>query len=125
MTITRRDGEPLLLVKASDLARDQRGLSITAQIVGAVLQTDPVGLAERFLQPYPWVEFLAQPDREAFAREVVDVTRACAAIAQFGRLESVVSSWQATAEALAAAIDATGADLEWLEDPVRVPRPTV
>ncbi|MFT4163923.1 MAG: hypothetical protein QM650_01615 [Microlunatus sp.] len=123
VTITRRDGESLLLLKASDAERHHHGQVVAAQIVGAAVQAWPGSLAEKLRLPFPWIEFLTEDERSAFAHEIVDVARACATFATFDRLESVVSSWQATAEAAALGIDPTGKDLEWLVEPVPVPRP--
>ena len=123
VTITRRDGETLLLVKASDAERHRHGQMVAAQIVGAAVRAWPNSLAEQLRQPFPWVEFLTVDERDAFAHEVVDVARACAAFATFDRLESVVSSWRATAEAAALGIDSAGEELEWLGEPIPVPRP--
>ena len=123
VTITRRDGESLLLVKASDAERQRHGQLVAAQVVGAAVQTWPDSLAQALRQPFPWVEFLNEEEREAFAHEVVDVARACAALATFDRLESVVNSWRATAEAIALGIDPSGADLHWLEEPAVVLQP--
>lgn len=123
VTITRRDGESLLLVKASDVERHRHGQMVAAQIVGAAVQAWPDSLAENLRGPFPWLEFLTEDEREAFAHEVVEVARACATFDTFDRLESVVSSWQATAEAAALGIDPDGGDLEWLAEPVPVSQP--
>lgn len=123
VTITRRDGEPLLLVKASEAERARHGQQIAAQIVGAAVSGWPASFAESLRQPFPWIEFLTEQERDRFAHEVVEVARACAVFATFDRLESTVSSWRATAEAAADGVDPTGADLDWLAEPAPVSRP--
>ena len=126
VTITRRDGETLLLVKASDVERTRHGQQVAAQIVGAAVQVWPNSFAEALRQPFPWVEFLDHQGRESFAQEVVDIARACAAFGEFDRLESTIESWRATAEAAAMGVDPTGSDLEWLSapEPVEMPHRT-
>ena len=118
VTITRRDGEPLLLVKVSEAERARHGQQVAAQIVGAAVSGWPANFAESLRQPFPWIEFLTAEERNQFAHEVVEVARACAAVATFDRLESTVSSWRATAEAAAAGVDPAGGDLTWLADTV-------
>lgn len=116
VTITRRDGEALVLAKASDVARQRAGLELAAQLVAASLAPADVPFVVRLRAPFPWLEFLRPTDRDAFAQEVVDVARACAAVSQFDRLLITVRRWQATAEAIAVGYTAD-ADLDWFEDP--------
>ena len=68
VTITRRDGESLVLTRASDVARQREGLSLAAHLVAATLAQGNVPLDERLRGPFPWVEFLKPDDREQFAR---------------------------------------------------------
>ena len=123
VTITRRDGESLVLVKASDAERARHGQQVAAQIVAAAVHVWPESFAESLRDPFPWIEFLDESEREAFAQEVVNVARACASFATFDRLESTISSWEATAQGVALGLDPTGEDLEWLEEPESVPTP--
>ncbi len=123
VTITRRDGESLLLVRESDAERSRHGQQVAAQIVGAAVSVWPKSFVESLRQPFPWIEFLGPKGRDAFAHEVFDVARACATFGTFERLDSTISSWQATAEAVALGIDPAGGDLEWLDEPQTVPNP--
>lgn len=116
VTITRRDGEALVLAKASDVARQRAGLELAAQLVAASLAPTDVPFVERLRGPFPWLEFLRSTDRDAFAQEVIDVARACAAVSQFDHLLITLRRWQSTAEAIAAGYTADD-DLDWLEDP--------
>ena len=72
--------------------------------------------------PFPWLELLTGPDRAAFAGEVVDVARACAALSQFDRLLDVLTAWRATAEAVAAGYT-RDEDLTWISEPAPVADP--
>ena len=119
VTITRRDGEALVLAKASDVARQRAGLELAAQLVAASLAPTDVPFVDRLRGPFPWLEFLRSSDRDAFAQEVVDVARACAAVSQFDRLLITLRRWQSTAEAIAAGYTADD-DLDWLEDPTPI-----
>jgi hypothetical protein len=121
--ITRRDGESLILVKASDVERARVGQQLAAQIVSAAVGSWPASFADRLRAPFPWIEFLSPEHREAFAQEVVNVARACASVATFGRLEITIDAWRATAQAYAEGVDPTGADLASLDEPESVPDP--
>jgi len=123
VTITRRDGETLILTKESDLANQRQGLELAAQLVAASLAPDDVLFVDRLRGPFPWVEFLNQPDRETFAQEIVDVARACAAMSRFDRLLITLSAWHSTAQAIAEGYT-RDENLEWLDvpEPVADPR---
>ena len=122
VTITRRDGESLVLVRASDVARQREGLELAAHLVAASLAPDDVPFVERLRAPFPWVEFLTPADREAFAQEVVDVARACAAVSRFDRLLLTLTAWRSTAEAIAAGYTHDD-QLDWLDQPAPVADP--
>ena len=123
VTITRRDGETLVLTKESDLARQREGLELAAHLVAASLAPADVPFVERLRGPFPWIEFFDPSDREAFAQEVVDVARACAATSRFGRLLLALRAWHSTAQAIAVGYT-HDENLEWLAvpEPVADPR---
>lgn len=121
--ITRRDGDPLVLTRASQAERDREGLELAAALVAASLAPEDRPFVERLHQPFPWLAFLSSTDQEAFASEAVQVARACAAVAHFDRLLLTIRAWKATAEEVA--IGYTPHDeLEWLDaaEPVADPR---
>lgn len=122
VTITRRDGESLILTKSSEARRQHAGLELAAHLVAASLAPDDKPFEERLRLPFPWMEFLTADDRSAFAKEIVDVARACAAVSQFDRLLVAINAWQSTAEALAAGYT-RDEDLDWLDEPVHAPDP--
>lgn len=120
--ITRRDGEDFVLARSDDVERERRALRVAANLVAASLSQTGQPLGERLRQQFPWVEFLAPADRETFATEIIDVTRACAAVSQFGPLLVTFDAWRSTAEAIAAGYTADD-ELEWLDEPVAVEDP--
>ena len=120
--ITRRDGEGFVLTKASYADGERRALRVATDVVSASLAESGQPLGERLRQQFPWVEFLAADDRARFAEEIVDLTRACAAVGQFSRLLVVFDAWRSTAEAIAAGYT-PDADLDWLPEPVLVQDP--
>ncbi len=122
VTITRRDGEALILSRASDVDKDREGLQLAAALVAASLSPGETPFSERLKGPFPWVDFLSATDRQAFAEEVVDVARACASVSRFEPLVLTLTSWHATAQAIASGYTPDH-EQQWLEQPVTVPDP--
>ncbi len=46
----------------------------------------------------PWVAFLPDADREAFAKESADTLRACASIGRYTAFSELIEDWRNTAE---------------------------
>ncbi|WP_423185119.1 type II toxin-antitoxin system Phd/YefM family antitoxin [Arthrobacter sp. NyZ413] len=122
VTITRRDGEPLILVRSSTIEQEHDALRLAANLVAASLAPGEGSFAERLLGPFPWLGFLPHEQREHFATEIVEVARACAAVSSFERLFVVLAEWRATAEAVAAGYTPDD-QLEWLDDSETVSDP--
>lgn len=122
VNITRRDGDDLVLAKSEDVERERRAFGVAASLVAASLGQTGQSLGERLRQQFPWVEFLRPRDRETFATEIVDVTRACAAVGHFGPILVVFEAWHSTAEALAAGYTPDD-ELDWLDEPSPVGDP--
>lgn len=70
------------------------------------------------------MHFLSDDEKRRFAEEMVATVRACAAVHQFEPLAIAVDAWKSTAEAYAAGVPRQGEDLQWLDEPVAVVRPT-
>ena len=115
VTITRRDGEPLTLVRSSSVAREHEALRLATNLVAASLAPGDSSFAERLLVPFPWLGFLPAQQREQFATEIVEVSRACASISSFDRLFIVLAEWRSTAEAIAAGFTPDD-ELDWLDE---------
>lgn len=120
--ITRRDGEDLVLSRAQDDERERRALAVAAQIIAGSLAAGPGELATRLVEQFPWAALLRPGDRQAFASEIVEVTRACAAVGRFERLLITFEAWRSTAEAIAAGYT-SDSDLDWLDEPTVVTDP--
>lgn len=124
VTITRRDGEPLVLQRQSLVERDRHGLHLAAQIVAVAVADWPNSFSDRLAGPFPWVELLSEDERRGFAEELLATARACAAVAAFEPLAITIHAWQSTAEAYARGYTPDD-DLEWLDDPEAVERPEI
>ena len=112
--ITRRDGDALVLTRASQADDDRRGLELASAIVAASLASDAVPFVERLRTPFPWLALLTPDDQRTFATEIVDVARGCAAVARYVQLLATLHAWVATAEAIAAGYTPDD-ELEWLD----------
>ncbi|MCL2090032.1 MAG: type II toxin-antitoxin system Phd/YefM family antitoxin [Micrococcales bacterium] len=121
VTITRRDGEALVLMRKSEADADRAGLALASQIIAVAVTDWPDSFAARLRGPFPWLLFLSQAAQERFAAELVETARACTSVARFEPLATLIHAWQSTAEAHAAgwATD----DYDWLDTPVDVERP--
>jgi PHD/YefM family antitoxin component YafN of YafNO toxin-antitoxin module len=122
VTITRRDGEPLMLLRSKTVEREHEALQLAASLVAASLAPGESSFADRLLLPFPWLGFLPAHQREQFASEIVDVSRACASISSFDRLFVVLSEWKATAEAVASGYT-PDTELDWLDESEAVDDP--
>ncbi len=122
VNITRRDGADLVLALASDVEDERRAVRVASDLVLASLADSGEPLGTRLRHQFPWVEFLSPGDRERFAAEILAVTRACAAVAQFQRLLVTFEAWRSSASAIAAGYT-RDEDLDWLDEPVPVDDP--
>ena len=113
VTVTRRDGEPLVLMsEQEDLARNEL-LKLAAQLIGiATIHDDQ--LVNFMTEHFPWMLALSPTDQEACAKEVLDAVRASFATGQAHLALSTLTSWRETAEAIAAGLGET--PVEWIDD---------
>ncbi|MET3921079.1 type II toxin-antitoxin system Phd/YefM family antitoxin [Arthrobacter sp. UYEF20] len=114
VTITRRDGEPLTLLTTSEIDREHQGMELAAHLVTASLGDPQIPFAERLHGPFPWMAFLSDADQEAFAREIVTISRACASVARFDKALITLRAWRSTAEAISAGYTPDDR-LDWIE----------
>ena len=96
VTVTRRDGEPLVLMsEQEDLARNEL-LKLAAQLIGiATIHDDQ--LVNFMTEHFPWMLALSPTDQEACAKEVLDAARASFATGQAHLALSTLTSWRETA----------------------------
>lgn len=120
VTITRRDGEALVLTSQRDADGRSRLLGLAAQLITVTID-DNGTLAERMSRVFPWMLALSNEDRTTCAQDLVDAARASFSTDQPHRALAELVSWQETATAVAAGLGDT--DLEWIEgaDPVERP----
>jgi hypothetical protein len=118
--VTRRDGSDLVLMSSAESEARDALLQFAAQLIAATLD-DRGSLADRLAQHFPWMLALDPADRAVCADELVRAARASFATGQAHLAMAELTSWRATAEAVAAGLGSV--PLDWnSSDPV-VPRP--
>lgn len=122
--ITRRDGEPLILQRKSDVDRHLEGVELAVSISAAAVADGSERFATRLEGPFPWIAFLSHDEREQCADELLQTIRACASVLEFRPLVVTLSAWRSTADAHARGLT-SDADLDWLPEPVPVERPAI
>ncbi|MFT3877617.1 MAG: hypothetical protein QM708_14540 [Propioniciclava sp.] len=120
ITVTRRDGEALILMSEREAQTRSRLFDFAAQLLTVTLD-DRGSLAERMTRAFPWMLALSPADRDICAQDLVDAARASFSTGQPHRAISELTSWKETATALAAGLRTT--DLAWLDEHENVERP--
>ena len=113
VTVTRRDGETLVLMSQREADGRARLLDFAAQLITVTLD-DRGTLAERMAKAFPWMLALRPADRETCADNLVDAARASFSTDQPHLAVAELTSWKETATAMAAGLG--NVDLEWLDD---------
>ncbi|RDH75394.1 prevent-host-death protein [Mycolicibacterium moriokaense] len=120
VTVTRRDGEALVLMSQRQMESRSRMLEFAAQLIGVTVD-DSGPLAERMSRAFPWMLALSPEDRARCAQDLVDAARASFSTDQPHRVLAELTSWRETATALAAGLGR--GELEWIDEAVVVERP--
>lgn len=112
VTVTRRDGEALVLMSQREAEGRARLLEFAAQLIGVAVD-DNGPLAERMSRAFPWMLALSPEDRATCAQALVDAARASFSTDQAHLALAELTSWRETATAIAAGFGR--ADLDWLD----------
>ena len=120
VTVTRRDGETLVMMTDSEDRARRELLDLAAQLIA--IATDTRGtLAERMSEVFPWMFALSPQGRDDCAQAVLQAARASFSTKQPHLAVAELTSWKETATALAAGL--RNDPVEWLEDGEPVERP--
>lgn len=121
VTVTRRDGETLVMMTDSEDRARRELLDLAAQLIA--IATDTRGtLTERMSEVFPWMFALSPQGRDDCARAILQAARASFSTKQPHLAVAELTSWKETATALAAGL--RNAPVEWLDDEDPVERPT-
>ncbi|MGB4779683.1 hypothetical protein [Microbacterium sp.] len=101
IVLQQRAGRPAWVLETEDRARDaQAATDFLSAALSAVVRD--AALAERFsaelVSTLPWVAFLPEDDRRAFAAEAAETLRACASIGRYTAFATLIEDWRNTAE---------------------------
>jgi hypothetical protein len=119
--ITRRDGEPLVLMSQREADARTLLLQFAADLIAVTLD-DEGTLASRMADRFAWMLALSEADRDACAQDLVEAARASFSTGQPHLAIAELTSWRETATALAAGLGARHS-VEWLDDAEPVERP--
>lgn len=111
VTVTRRDGESLVLMSQREADARAELLHIAATLISVTLEDGP--LTERMASRYPWMYALSAQDREQCAHDIIDAARASFSTQQPHLAIAQLTSWRETATAIAAGLGAQ--PVEWLD----------
>lgn len=120
VTVTRRDGEALVLMSQREAESRTKMLQFAAQLISVAVD-DNGPLAHRMSKAFPWMLALSSEDQSACAQDLVDAARASFSTDQPHLVLAELTSWKETATAIAAGLGRI--EPEWLEDDVAVKRP--
>ena len=120
ITVTRRDGEDLVLMKKKEMQDLKEFQTLIAQIL-AVLDDDKGSLVDRMSRTFPWILAFSQKDQLECANDLIRTAKVALATNLPSHALNNLLSWQATAEAVALGIDF--GNIDKLEVPILVERP--
>jgi len=112
VTVTRRDGESLVLMSQREADARAELLNIAGTLITVTLEDGL--LSERMASRYPWMYALSAQDREQCARDLIDAARASFATQQPHLAITKLTSWRETATAIAAGLGSE--PVEWLDE---------
>lgn len=113
VTVTRRDGAPLVLMSQREAEGRARLFEFAAQLIGVAVDDDGP-LAVRMSKVRPWMLALSMEDRATCARDLVDAARASFSTDQPHLALAELTSRRETATAIAAGLGRD--EPEWLDD---------
>jgi dsDNA-binding SOS-regulon protein len=121
--ITRRDGEPLVLMSQREADARDTLLQFAADLITVTLD-DEGTLASRMAEQFQWMLALSPQDQAKCARDLVNDARASFATGQAHLAIAELTSWRETATAIAAGLFShPSPPTEWLDDAELVERP--
>ena len=112
VTVTRRDGEALVLMSQREADAHTQLLELAAQLISVTLD-EHGSLEERMAGIFPWMLALSPDGRTACARALLDAARASLSTGQPHLAIAELTSWRETAAAITAGLGSE--PVEWLD----------
>ena len=113
VTVTRPDGEPLVLMSQREADARALLLEFAAQLLGVALDDDGP-LVDRMPHAFPWMLALSSQDQATCTQDLINAARASVATDPHLVLAQL-TSWRETASAIAAGLEVQG-NIDWLDD---------
>ena len=120
VTVTRRDGEALVLMSQREAEARGQLLQLAAQLITVTLDNDGP-LETRMANLFPWMLAFSPEGRAHCSRALIDAARASLSTAQPYLAIAELTSWRETATAIAAGLGSQPVD--WLDQDESVERP--
>jgi len=111
--VTRRDGEPLVLMSKREADARAQLLELAAQLITVTLD-DEGTLESRMAKLFPWMLALSPADQASCAQDLIDAARASFSTGQPHLAVAELTSWRETATAIAAGLGSQPD--EWLDE---------
>jgi len=118
--VTRRDGEPLILMSEREDRDRSALLELAAQLIAVTTMTEG-SLADRMSDHFPWMLALEPADRDACVNDLIRTARASFSTGQSHLAIAELTAWKETATAVAAGLGQT--PVKWLDEGEPVKRP--
>jgi len=98
--LARREGEDLILRRATDARLDYQIVAGALHMMGELLrERNPTNAAANYVvKAFPWLGLLPEGSSDRFAEDFTRLALAGASIENFTRLRTLISSWEDTAE---------------------------
>jgi hypothetical protein len=98
--ITRRDAEDLVLLRAGDLERQDRGIALASRLMRATFAHQGDMLAA-LRDVFAWTSVFSPQGQQEFATIIEKLLWSAAELGVYGGLIDEIVSWEGTAEAIA------------------------
>lgn len=120
VVVTRRDGEDLVLMTERESDSISNLLEYAADFFVA-LSSVPGSVAEKLSDRFHWMLALDETARDLCAKELLEGMRVALVSKRLEPIYIKLNAWRDTA--LAYSDKSALAEVEWLGEPIRVPRP--
>ena len=113
VTLTRRDGEALMLTKAARSAENQDAMDHLSRLIAASLDDSACRrIADQLEDEYPWLSLLPAAQSLQFVGDYFRILRASVKVGAYTQLATFLTSWEGTAEIYALGLQPATFDAE-------------
>jgi hypothetical protein len=124
VTLTRRDGEALMLTKAARNSENQDALDHLSRLIAASLDDVVCArIAEHLKDEHSWLALLPEQQQFRFVGDYFRILRASLSAGGYTQLATFLASWRGTAEVYALGLTPAEFDADYAEASGPVTRP--